>query len=149
VASPARPIRGSPAHPWQTQNGKRTILKTWSETALVQLQSKEFWRRPIDRLPTGFGDGHFCRRSQLKLIASFRRKMQPHLSRRIVAQALQIQLVAQPRILPAVDFWVFELRIHLHNRDLLVVELLEQNGRLQRLRHPSKAPKKHGSLPFS
>jgi hypothetical protein len=90
----------------------------------------------------------FRRRCLWKLIVSCRRTMRALLSRRIVAQALQIQL-AVPRVRPAVDLWVFELRSHLHNRDLLVVELLESNGQLRRPCRQSKAPKKRVSLPFS
>jgi hypothetical protein len=59
-----------------------------------------------------------------------------------------MQLVA-PRIRPEVGFSVFEPRIHLHNRDLLVVELSEQKGQRRLLCHQSKAPKKRESLPFS
>jgi hypothetical protein len=49
-----------------------------------------------------------------------RRKTPALHRRRIVVQARLIRLVAlQTRL--EVDFWVFELRSHLHNRDLLVV----------------------------
>jgi hypothetical protein len=42
------------------QNGQRPVrLKTRSEAALVQLQSQEFWRRPVNGLQTGPVDSRF------------------------------------------------------------------------------------------